>query len=215
MRIRLAIAVVAVAAALAGCTSVLSGTGQLARGLAPGQPATPPTGCPNVVYPEAKLSFRCITTGLTASYTPNFPGQVWPLREFRVVERSTNWVLEEGAGHWGSTEGSSLEKIAVYIRQRMIGSGPDGGYGLDPGVDTVASRPIRVDGRQAYLLQTTFTINPQWAASAGTKVKQEKLWIVAIKVGADDVSLWYASVPDLTRALWPKVPGVIAAIKVG
>lgn len=220
MKFRLAASVVALAAIVSGCTSAVSGLGHLALSPGPARPSTPPsaslpeppTGCPNVVYPAAKLSFACITTGLTQNYTPSFPGQIWPLREYKTVEPSTNWVLEEGAGHWGSPEGSSLRDIALNIRQQMVANA---GYGENPKVETVASRATTIDGAPAYLLQTTFTIDPTWAEANKTKVKQEKLWIVAIKIGSGDVSLWYASVPDLTKSLWPKVPDVIASIRVG
>jgi hypothetical protein len=212
MHRRSAAALVAVATLVTGCTSVVSGLGAVAPQVSPARPVAPPSGCPHVVYPAAQLSFDCITSGLTASYNPNVPGQIWPLREFETVEARTSWVLEEGAGHWGSPEGSSLRTIALYIRQRMV---DDGGYGDSPKVDTVAARSMTIDGAPAYLLQTTFTIDPTWAAANRTQVRQEKLWIVAVQVAGGDVSLWYTSVPDLTKSLWPKVPAVIASIKVG
>ena len=74
---------------------------------------------------------------------------------------------------------------------------------------------MTIDRHAAHLLQTTVTINPAWARQDGTKVKQERLWIIAIEVAADDVSLWYTSLPDLASALWPKVPATIASIRVG
>jgi hypothetical protein len=212
MRLRLAASIVAFAALVSGCTSIVGGLGHVAPSAGPGRPVTPPTDCPRVVYPAAKLSFDCVTTGLATSYRPNFPGQIWPLRYSRTVEATTNWVVEEGAGHWGSPEGSSLEDITRYIRQQMVDSG---GYGEAPKVDTVASRPTTIAGAPAYLLQTTFTINPAWAREKKTAVKQEKLWILAIRVAPGDVSLWYTSVPDLTKSLWPEVPKVIASIRVG
>lgn len=223
-----AIVVVACAALLAGCTTVVNGTGHSGPVAGPstppppapttpgstGSPAppTPPTGCPHVVYPAAKLSFDCIASGFTRTYQPNDPQAVWPFRVSRVVERSTNWVLEQGAGHWGSPGKHSLSALALLVRGEMISVG---GYGANPHVDTVASRPTTVDGAHAYLLQTTFTLDRAWARAHGTKVKREKLWILAIDVGPDDVSLWYTSVPDLVKSLWAKVPATIASIKVG
>jgi hypothetical protein len=215
-------------ALLAACTTVVSGAGHNAGGSepatpsqsvptnpgSPGAPAplVPPTGCPHVAYPAAKLSFDCITKGLTKSYQPNDRQAVWPLQEFRIIEPSTNWVLEEGAGHWGSPGNHSLAALAGLVRREMIAVSD---YGANPRVHTVASRPTTVDGAHAYLLQTTFTLDPAWARAQGTKVKQEKLWILAIEVGPDDASLWYTSVPDLVKSLWAEVPATIASIKVG
>jgi hypothetical protein len=176
----------------------------------PSAPSPQPqaSSCPHVVYPSAGLSFDCITSGLTTSYTD----PVWPVSEQKTVEQSTGWVLEEGAGHWGSPGGSSLAAIAQNVRDQMISVG---GYGTAPTVYTVANQAMTVDGAAAHLLQTTVDINRAWARQAGTKVKQEKLWIVAIRVGPNDVSLWYTSLPDLAASLWPKVPATIASIKVG
>jgi hypothetical protein len=199
----------ALVAVLAGCSEVVPGAGQrVPNGSTEPPAAARPTGCPHVVYPGARLSFTCITTGMASFYD----GPVWPVSERKTVEKSTRWVLEEGAGHWGSPVSQSLATIAVTVRQQMIGVG---GYGADPRITTDASRPTKVDGHDAYLLQTTFTLNPRWAHEDGTRVKQEKLWIIAIEVADNDVSLWYASLPDLEKDLWPKVPATIASIQVG
>lgn len=234
MRIRVtAVGLVALAAVLAGCASVVDGTGSTALGSrstppagptggagtsAPAPPApssTPgsaskaaaPTPCPHVAFPAAKLSFDCIVSNMIASYG----GSVWPLSEHIQVE-STGWVLEEGAGHWGAPNGSSLGAIARNVRQQML---DDEDYGASPRVTTASDADTKVAGVPAHVLQSTMTINAAWAKKRGTRVRQEKLWIIALQVGADDVSLWYVSVPDLAKALWPKVPSVIATIKVG
>jgi hypothetical protein len=215
MALRRLAAGIALAALLAGCTDVVSGSGRRVGTAAPTSPTPPgsssvpaPTTCPHVVYAGAKLSFDCITDGLKAFYD----GDVWPVSERKTVEQSTGWLVEQGAGHWGSPDGKSLEEIALDVRQRMIDSES---YGSNPKVITVADRATTVDGAKARLLQTTFTLNRAFARSEDTKVKQEKLWIVAIEVAPGDVSLWYASVPDLVKSLWPKVPSAIAAIQVG
>lgn len=171
-------------------------------------PANPGTlTCPHISYPRARLRFDCITTGMTAADSP-----IWPLSLDRSVEPSTGWVLEEGAGHWGAPQGHSLAQITAQMRQAMV---DDGGYGDSPKVTTVADKDTTVGGAKAHLLQSTMTINPAWAAKQKTKVKQEHLWVVAVQVGANDVSLWYTSIPDLASNLWPKVPTVINTIHVG
>jgi hypothetical protein len=203
-------ATLAAAGLLAGCARVVEGSGSTVRTPVsvsdPGAQAATP--CPHVVFPQAKLSFDCVTGGFTA----RFDSPTWPLVEAKTVETRTGWVVEEGAGHWGSADGHTLGDIASAVRQHMIDVG---GYGAKPNLDTVVAKDTTVGGVTAHLLQTTVTLDPSWAKSSGTKVKQEKLWIVALQVGADDVSLWYTSIPDLVKSLWAKVPATIASIHVG
>jgi len=214
IRTRRLVPFIALALLAAGCSDEVNGTGSVfGAGPSPGgasstAPAAPPTGCPRVDYPAAKLSFTCLTTGMRAFYQ----GTVWPVSERKTVEASSGWLLEEGGGHWGSPDGVALVDIALNVRQQML----DGdSYGSQPTVRTVVSKPMTVDGAPAYLVQTNFGINPAFARTEGTKVKQERLWILAVQVAHEDVSLWYASVPDLVKSLWAKVPQVIASIKVG
>jgi hypothetical protein len=233
VKIRLAVMGIAVAGLLAGCSNVVDGRGSAtvagpsAPGFpapsspagsatpgaptastpgAPASPVAPPTSCPQVSYPAAHLSFTCITSGMTQQ----LDGAIWPLAETKTVEASTGWVLEEGGGHWGAQAGQSLASIAEQVRHEMV---EDDDYGTNPTVTTAASKATTVGREPAYLLQTTMTLNPTWAKTAKTAVKQEKLWIIAVQVGANDVSLWYTSVPDLVRSLWAKVPAIIATIK--
>jgi hypothetical protein len=135
---------------------------------------------------------------------------VWPLRESKTVEAATGWVVEEGAGHWGTTDGGSLTDIAENVRDQMVDAG---GYGDNPAISTIGKEGT-VGGAESAILEVTFTLNPAWARSSGTKVKQEKLWLIAIEVGTDDVSLWYTSIPDLAKPLWAKVPSIIDTIEV-
>lgn len=205
---------VALALVLAGCSNVLSGNGALDTRQGPPAsggstaPAAPPTGCPRVVYAGAKLSFNCIVPGMRRFNQDD----VWPVSEIKPVEPSTGWVLDEGAGHWGSPDGVALVDIALNVRQQML---DNGNYGTQPTVRTVVSKPTTVDGARAYLVQTNFFINAAYARQAGTKVKEERAWMLAIQVAPGDVSLWYVSLPDLVKSLWAKVPQLIASIKIG
>ena len=88
-----------------------------------------------------------------------------------------------------------------------------GEYGLKPTVKTVTDKAATVAGQPGHVLQTTITLNPTYRTSIKTKVKQEKLWIIAIQNG-NDVVLWYTSIPDLAAKLWSKVPATIASIKI-
>jgi hypothetical protein len=239
--VRLTVAALAALGLLTGCAATVNGQGSLAAaggpsgaasspdfpgpspansGSATGSPVRPSTGggtvgaaaaptpCPHVTYPAAKLAFDCFGSDFQASTDVG----IWPLRESKIVEPSTKWVVEEGAGHWGPSGGHTLGDIAKSVRTQMI---TEGGYGSGPTVSTLADEDTRVDGAAAHLLHTRFTINPSWAKANQTSVKQEQLWILAIKVGPDDVSLWYTSIPNLVSDLWPKVASIIKTIKVG
>jgi hypothetical protein len=87
-------------------------------------------------------------------------------------------------------------------------------YLTSPKVTTDSAKDVQINGAKAHVLQTTITLDPAAAAARKTKVKQEKLWIVAVQVGADDVSLWHVSIPDLARTYWASVPKVIDTIRV-
>jgi hypothetical protein len=167
----------------------------------------PPTGCPSVVYPAAKLSFSCFASDLTQTSAD----PVWPLAYYKVVEASTEWSVEEGSGHWGSPGSDSLADIIGNVRSQMVNQNA---YGTSPKVTTVSDKAATVDGHTAQIVQTTMTLNAAWAAKDKTKVKQEHLWIVAVDVAPNDVSLWFVTIPDLDKAEWSKVPSLIASIKV-
>jgi hypothetical protein len=207
-RCRRLLTAVLLAASLAGCSEITDGVGAAGRNAPTSGGVAPPTECPHVDYPGAQLQFDCITTGMSAFRD----GPVWPFSESRIVEPSTGWFLEQGAGHWGSPDGVALVDIALDVRQQMLDANS---YGVAPTVRTDASQATEVDGRPAYLLRTTFVINPEWAKSEGTAIEQERLWLLAIEVAPNDVSCWYVSLPDVVRALWPRVPAAMASIKVG
>lgn len=234
---------VAVAALLAGCASVVTGSGTTSRSGGPSGSSTspdfpsasaaPPSGeprtqstsssaappsasssgttagsdftCPSIVYRFAHLTFNCITTGLQARTTD----KVWPLKETKSVE--PNWAMEMGAGHWGPAAGQSLASITQTVRTRMIN---DTAYGPSPKVETTGGANTTVAGVRAYVLKSTFTINPAYATKNHIKVKLEKSWIVAMQVGPNDISLWYTSLPDLVSNLWASVPTAMASIHV-
>lgn len=169
-------------------------------------PATASLRCPTVSVPAARLTFTCIDNTMTST-----SGVLWPVQLIKPVE-STGWALEEGLAHPGSPAGNSLAQVAAAYRTKMV---EGGNYLPNPKIATVSNKSTEVDGAPAHLLQTMVTLNTAQAAKRGTKVRQEQLWILAIQAGADDVTVWHVSVPDLVKSLWPKVPGVISSIKVG
>jgi hypothetical protein len=171
-----------------------------------GSSGAPTYSCPKVDYQLAHLSFDCIDTGL--SFSTDKP--IWPLIGTKEVEPTTHWSFEEGADDYGDLGSMTLADIPKGARTRMVDLGE---YGLKPTVTTVADKATTVAGQSAHLLQTTITLNPTYRASIKTKVKQEKLWIIAIQNG-NDVVLWYTSLPDLVSNLWARVPATIASIKI-
>lgn len=170
------------------------------------QSTTPTYSCPQVDYQLAHLRFDCIDPGL--GFSTDQP--IWPLIGSKPVEPSTRWVLEEGADDYGDLGSKTLADIPRGARSRMLDIGA---YGTSPKVTTVADRPTTVDGQPAHMLQSTMTLSPSFRALRKTKVKQEKLWIIAIQNG-NDIVLWYTSLPDLVSNLWAKVPATIASIKI-
>jgi hypothetical protein len=234
-------AALAAAVLVAGCSSVIDGTGSAGGAPPTGAPsasgthdfpansasasapanasspagsgaagssaAAPASGqCPTVTDAAARLTFTCITDGMARN-----DGVLWTLQLVKTVD-SSGWALEEGLAHPGSPAGKSLAEVAAAYRDRMV---KGDAYLPNPKIATIANKDTTVDGAPAHLLQTMFTLNTAQAAKDGTKVRQEQMWILAIQVGTDDVTVWHVSVPDLTKSLWPKVPGVINAIKVG
>jgi hypothetical protein len=238
---RIAVAGLALGVLLTGCSSVVDGSGTLGRASAPSAgpsanlpssaggptlsgpvatpsaPISPPgsgssaagaiTPCPHVEYPYANLSYDCITTGLARISGD----KIWPLLQIKTVEPATHWVLEEGAGRWGPAGGKTLGAIAQQVRTQMV----DGGsYLTAPKVTTVSDKDVTINGVAAHVLQTTMTLNPAAAKKDGTKVREERLWIVTVSVGSGDVSVWHTSIPDLARSYWAAVPALIDTIRV-
>jgi hypothetical protein len=223
-------ALLVAAATVSGCTgTTVLGQGstqlqpnapsQFPSSSTPSSPSTPtapgggsssaaaPTGCPRVDFPAARITFDCITTAMVPGTDP-----VWPLVVDRTVEKATGWTVDEGAGTVpGDTH--ALAGLTTSVRTAMVTE--SGAYGQNPKVTTVRNADTKVGGVPAHVLQSTITLNPAWAAKAGTKVKAEHLWIVALQVDSSEATLWYVSVPDLVSSLWAKVPSVIDSIKVG
>ncbi|SHF81837.1 hypothetical protein SAMN05443575_0978 [Jatrophihabitans endophyticus] len=227
-------AVVLTGLLLAGCGAVVDGQGTVGGSTAPtdfpsssgaSTPSTPgsstsapptsaptsgPSGasvdltCPDVSFPNAALSFRCITTGMRFSVNPTFPTTM-----VKTVEAATGWSLDTGAtAYLGSA--TSPPAISSDVRADMIESGS---YGTSPSVHLDGAKYLTVDGHRAYLTTDTVTLSRTYAQSRGTKVRTEKRWLLVIAVGSR-YTLWYASIPDLAKQLWSKVDGVISSIRV-
>lgn len=163
--------------------------------------------CPSITYPQAHLSFSCIDPGLVADSSD----PVWPLNLVKPVEAT--WAMSQGAGSWGPAKGQGLEAIAVNVRTQMLKEDPPA-YGTSPTVTTTSSKAATVAGAKAWVLATTFTLNPAFRKERTLTVKVEKSWIVAIQSGSDNVSLWYVTIPDDVSPLWAKVPAAMATIKI-
>jgi hypothetical protein len=186
-----------------------SGTAEPPTGPSGSSASAPPTTtCPHITYPYAHLKFDCAVAGLETGTTPD---PVWPVNLSKSVEAT--WAMSEGAGHWGTTDGQSLEAIATNVRTQMLQEDPPA-YGTSPTVQTTSSKSATVAGVDAWVLQTTFTLNPTFRKNRSLKVKVEKSWIVAMKVGNDDVSLWYVTIPDDVSSFWGQVHALTDTIKI-
>jgi hypothetical protein len=163
--------------------------------------------CPTITYPHAHLSFDCVVDGLTLSTS----SPIWPVSMQKTVEPKTGWLLEEGAADWGDPGSAATKAIALELRTQMVARG---GYGTAPTVHTDHSDDATVAGVAAHVLQSTITLNPEWARGERTKVTTEQLWIVAMTVSAHDVAIWYTSIPSLESQLWAKVPTIIRTIRI-
>jgi hypothetical protein len=137
---------------------------------------------------------------------------VWPLSLAHVVEPRTDWSVSAGAGHLGSPHGRSLRSITSYVRGEMVSNG---NYGRPrPAVRTLSARRITVHGAHAFVLESQFRLNASYRRASHERVHVEKSWTLAIRVGRNDYSLWFVSIPDLAKRLWRTVPADIASIRV-
>ena len=222
---RAALVIAAAACALlAACTATVGGSGHV--GLPPGGPSIPsvpgptlsgsplpggPSGgtaqpsvaCPKVTDPDAGLSFRCVTSGLTTS-----SDLLWTLNLVKQVE--TDWVLGEGATSVPVPAGVSLQQVAGAMREEMVALQY---YGPSPTVTTVSSKAATVAGVAAWVLQTTFTIDPAYRSKQHLRVRTERMWLVALQAGSGRVALWYVTLPDDVEQFWPSVPVLIKDIR--
>lgn len=206
----------------AACSNVVSGSGHLAEAppvtappsAAPsgapstgsaGRSARPrnPLACPQISYTAGRLTFRCIASGLIpVSHDP-----VWALSLAKNVE--PNWVMNEGARPVQPLHGRSLQAVATGLRAAMLANGE---YGDSPSVRTIQARGTTVAGVPGYVLETEVGVNPAYRAQFGLHVQVERLWIVVLNAGDDQVASWFVSVPDDVRQLWPAVPGLIGSL---
>ena len=131
--------------------------------------------------------------------------QMWPVKFERTVD--VQWTMDEGSG---TVAGQSPAAVANGLSTTMARSD----YGPSPGVRKETDRDTTIDGKKAHLVLTVMTINPAYRKQRHLRVTQERLWMVAVQTGSGKVSAWYVSVPSVQKALWPRVPSLIKAIKV-
>ncbi len=196
------------AGVLTACTTAVGGSGHV--GLPTSSPTDRPGGgtgatvsCPTVSAPEIGLSFRCVTSGIAMT-----PDPLWPLSLVKQVE--PGWVLGEGAGVVGGATSMTLAQLTGRLRTEMVSLGS---WGPNPGVHTVANKATKVAGVDAWLLQTTFTINAAYRQAQHLKVRTERTWIVALHASGQRIAVWYVTLPDEVKNLWPTVPALISSIK--
>ncbi|HZY74762.1 MAG TPA: hypothetical protein VFE40_00460 [Jatrophihabitantaceae bacterium] len=215
MRRTLIAALLAGCALLGGCSAAVGGSGHVGlpanAPTLPGQPNVPnqpnqpaPTvDCPRVSDPQAGLTYRCVTSGIAQSsdllWTVNLGKQTEP-----------GWLLGEGSTSAPLSAAVPLEQVTNLVRREMVQLNY---WGPNPGVRTLSSAATKVSGADAWVLATSFTINPKYRSQQHLKVRTEHTWIVAIRASNTAVALWYVTLPDEVQRLWHTVPALIRGIR--
>jgi hypothetical protein len=139
---------------------------------------------------------------------------LWPLSLGKSVE--TGWGLGEGAAGITVPAGTALQQVTHVVLQEMVAFQY---WGPNPGVTTLSNHPATVAGVQAWVQQTSLTIDAGFRTERGLRVRTERIWLVAMQVGSTaqvgstEVALWYVTLPDDVKQLWSTVPALIAGIK--
>jgi hypothetical protein len=224
-------ALIVAALLLAGCTETVSGhavpSGGPGSSDAPGTSAppsgsgassspappsrTPSTGvppgahlaCPRVIDSAAHLSYDCVTRAMSKD-----SDTIWPLKFTKEVD--VGWSMDEGSSHVDVTGNGNVTVLANGFASAMGAQE----YGPKAGVRKVRDADITVASRTAHLVESVMTLDPDYRAQRHLKVKQERLWVVAVHIGPGQYSAWYVSIPDVRKVLWPQVPDLIQRIKV-
>jgi hypothetical protein len=216
MRRAVIAAVVAAGLSLSACTATVGGTGAVGLPAAaaptvpnqPGGPASPdrtaPTvACPNVTDPQAGLTYRCVTAGISPA-----SDLLWTLNLTKQVE--PGWLLGEGSAAINAPANTPLDRVTELVRGQMVELGY---WGPNPGVRTLSSTAATVAGVKAWVLASSFTINAAYRGQQHLKVRAEHTWIVALRTSAAQLALWSVTLPDDVRQLWRTVPALIGSIK--
>ena len=135
------------------------------------------------------------------------PSSMWPVRFEKTVD--VQWTMDEGSGPVDAP-GSDVTSVAKVLSTTMARSN----YGPSPRATVQRDVDVSVSGKKAHVVETLMTIDPAYRKGRGLKVASERLWIVAVQVASDQITAWYVSVPDVQKALWPKVPDLIEQLKV-
>ena len=226
---------------LAGCADKVSGHVESGGAIPPGSPSggtsTPPSGpgqssssapssggnsagpssngstnaptahlaCPRVVDVAAHLAYDCVNGAMTPGTS-----EMWAFKVQRSVD--VHWTMDEGSGDLTkSAAGKTPAAAAKAMVSRMVG----GLYGAPvPKTKTVQDVDVTVDKAPGHLIQTLITLNPGYVKAQHLRVRQERLWVLVVPVAADELSGWYASIPDVAKTSWPKVPSIMKGLRI-
>ena len=172
-----------------------------------GSPAAPRAhlACPRVVDVAAHLAFDCVNGAMTPG-----PSEVWPFKVQRSVD--THWTMDEGSGDLTKFAGGNTPAAAA---KAMVSRMVSGLYGTPvPKTTTVQDVNVTVDKATGHLIQTLITLNPGYVTAQHLRVRQERLWVLVVPVASGELSGWYTSIPDVAKASWPKVPGIIKGLQI-
>ena len=141
--------------------------------------------------------------------TASFGASIWTVEVTKQVD--TNWVLDESSAPISPSAGGDVSAASTLLTDLLVQTD----YGDNPTATTESSTDTTIGaGVPAHLVQTLITLDPTYAATAGLKVRKERLWVLVAQLDATHRSAFMISVPDVVGQLWPSVPALIKGIKV-
>jgi hypothetical protein len=161
--------------------------------------------CPNIVDPDAGLSYTCIDNSLTDS-TDLTSGPTVSL----TVDTEVGWSAEQASGPVSGTSTDTLKTLAEGLVSHFV----DENYGDNPTQASQTSVAITVSGHKAQRVETLVNIDPAYAKSIGVKVTQEKLTVVVVTMDDGSFSALEITVPDTKKDWWTRYDSVVSSLKV-
>lgn len=181
-------------------------TGTSTTGTSTGSSPDPDFRCPGITYSSARMTFDCLSDAMKV----RTGGIVFSISMAQTVETSSGLIMEQGAMLYTGTD-TTFPAIAADIRVDMTSKGM---YGTSPKYELDDVEYSTIDGHKAYTVADTITYNPAWAKAKKSVVKTEKRWLVLVQLNDGRYTAWFASIPDIAKQYWARVPTAISSIKI-